>query len=291
MSATVLLVSGGVYSVLDSTEVKLGGDAVTDVLVQYLGREFKNKYKEDILLHKKGRAKLGVEAEKIKHVLSTLDTAHCYVESLYDGMDFSTNVTRARFDNELSKVVSDLMSPVSELLTRCNLSTADINNVILSGGTTKVVKLQKQLASMFSGAEMSLNISPDESIAIGAAVQASYVTKEISLSGPTKMHSVSADIVVKCEDLADGPSLVLVYADAPIPMRRSLPITVKEGVKEICLQLVFDPDVHLAKLSLPVTGKSKISLGVHIHRDGSSHFTLTDKTSKASTGALLKQPS
>ena len=57
---------------LDCSLFRLGGDAVTDVLVQYLGREFKNKYKEDILLHKKGRAKLGVEAEKIKHVLSTL---------------------------------------------------------------------------------------------------------------------------------------------------------------------------------------------------------------------------
>jgi molecular chaperone DnaK (HSP70) len=48
---------------------------------------------------------LAQEAEKVKHVLSTLDTAHCFVESLFDGMDFSTNVTRARFDNEISKVI------------------------------------------------------------------------------------------------------------------------------------------------------------------------------------------
>ena len=64
----------------------------------------RTKYQEDILKNKRGRAKLALEAEKVKHVLSTLDTAHCYVESLFDGMDFSTNVTRARFDNEISKV-------------------------------------------------------------------------------------------------------------------------------------------------------------------------------------------
>ena len=79
---------------------------MTEAVANYIGREFKNKYKEDLMVNKRARAKLFQEGEKTKHVLSTLDTAHCYIESLYDGMDFSTNVTRARFDNELSKVGS-----------------------------------------------------------------------------------------------------------------------------------------------------------------------------------------
>ena len=75
------------------------------MLVQFLGREFYQKYKVDIAeIGKRGRAKLAAAAENCKHILSTLDTSSCYVESLYDGMDFSTSVTRARFDNELSKV-------------------------------------------------------------------------------------------------------------------------------------------------------------------------------------------
>merc|ERR1719369_1036464 len=149
MTATIILVSGGVYSIVDSVEVSVGGDAITEIVTNYLGKEFKNKYKEDILCNKRAKAKLSLEAEKVKHVLSTLDTAHCFVESLYDGMDFSTNVTRARFDNEISKVVGELMAPISDLLTRCNLCTDDISNVVLAGGTTKVVKIQKQLSSMF----------------------------------------------------------------------------------------------------------------------------------------------
>jgi len=288
MSAIVILVSGGCYSVIDSVELRLGGDAVTEVLVGYLGKEFKNKYKEDILCNKRGKAKLALEAEKCKHVLSTLDTAHCYVESLFDGMDFSTNVTRARFDNELSKVASDLLSPISELLTRCNLATSDISNVILAGGTTKVVKLQKQLSGMFSNAEISYNISPDECIAIGAAVQASCITKDIELNGPTKMFCISRNILAQCEHL-EGGSLVLVHEDSTVPLRRSVPVNVPAEVKQVTVKVVFAPDTTLSVLTLAVEEKPKIILGIHIHRDGSTHLTLTDKTTGKSSDSLLKQ--
>jgi len=289
LTATVLLVSGGVYSVLDSTEQRLGGSAITEVLVNYLGKEFKNKYKENILQNKRGKAKLSVEAEKIKHVLSTLDTAHCYVESLYDGMDFSTNVTRARFDNELSKVASEMLDTISTLLTRCNLTIEDIKNVVMAGGTTKVVKIQKQLVSMFPKAEMSLNISPDECIAVGAAVQASLITKELSVTGSSKMLSISSDIVAESACLEDGRA-VLVYADSTIPLRKSMTVALPPELAEVSIKLLFS-DVCLGHLYLQPDEKSKLVLGVHIHRDGSSHFTLTDKSSGKFTDFLLKQSS
>jgi len=288
MTASILLVSGGSYSILDSSEFRLGGNAVTEAVANYIGREFKNKYKEDLMVNKRARAKLFQEGEKTKHVLSTLDTAHCYIESLYDGMDFSTNVTRARFDNELSKVVGELMAPISDLLTRCSLCTDDISNVVLAGGTTKVVKIQKQLSSMFPKAEMNLNISPDESIAIGAAVQASYLTKELSLTSPTvKMMSISQNILA-LSDALEGGQTVLVAADATIPLRRSVPLSAVTD--EVEVKVVFSPDVQLALLKLPVQDKdkAKLYLGVHIHRDGSSHFTLSDKTSGKSVDALIK---
>merc|ERR1719445_2600906 len=150
----MILVAGGCYTVLASKDFNIGGEQVTDVLVQYLGNEFKQKYKEDILKNKRGRAKLAAGAETVKHVLSTLDTAHCFVESLFDGMDFSSNVTRARFDNQLSKFVSDLLSPISTLLTKVGLSSDDISKVVMAGGTSKIVKLQSALAGKFCKAEV-----------------------------------------------------------------------------------------------------------------------------------------
>merc|ERR1711892_1550326 len=147
MSVSVVLVAGGCYTVLANTDVDIGGEQVTDVLVQYLGKEY-------ILKNKRGRAKLAAQVETVKHVLSTLDTAHCYVESLFDGMDFSSNVTRARFDNQMSKVLTDLMAPISDLLTSSDLQASDISKVILAGGSSKVVKIQSALSSMFPQAEM-----------------------------------------------------------------------------------------------------------------------------------------
>lgn len=288
MNATILLVSGGCYSIVDSIELRLGGDALTEVVTRYLAKEFMSKYKEDLMVHKKAKAKLSLEAEKVKHVLSTLDTAHCYVESLFDGMDFSTNVTRARFDNEISKVVSELFAPITELFSRCKLTTDDIAHVVLSGGTTKVVKIQKQLGSMFSKAEINLNVSPDESIALGAAVQASLITKDENLNKSPKMLSVSRDIIAISEQLTE-PKVVFVHSDSTIPLRRNLPLTVNKDVKEVTVKIVFSPDLTLCALTLPVVSKTKLILGVHIHRDGSTDFTLTDKTSSKTTNYNLKQ--
>ena len=65
----------------------------------------------------------------MKHILSTLDTAKCYIESLYDGIDFSTNVTRARFENELSKVLPSLLDPIQSVLTSSGIKASDIDKV------------------------------------------------------------------------------------------------------------------------------------------------------------------
>ena len=69
-------------------------------------------------------------AESVKHILSTLDTAKCYIESLYDGIDFSTNVTRARFENEMTKVLPSLMDPIQSVLTSSGIKASDVDKVL-----------------------------------------------------------------------------------------------------------------------------------------------------------------
>ena len=151
----------------------------------------------------------------------------------------------------------------------------------------KVVKIQKQLSSMFPGAEMSLNISPDECIAIGAAVQASLITKDVTLSGAVKMLAVSRDILAIFSPY--GGKSVLIYQDTAIPLRKSVSVPLPADTAEVCVKIMYSPDTVLAELKLAVEKQSKLYLGVHVHRDGSSHFTLTDKHTDKSTDALLKQ--
>ena len=75
-----------------------------DLMVELLAQEFKRKNKVDPRETKRGKLKLQVNAENVKHVLSTMDTANCYIESLYEGIDFNANVSRSRFDMEFTKV-------------------------------------------------------------------------------------------------------------------------------------------------------------------------------------------
>ena len=78
---------------------------------------------------KRGKTKLRNNAETVKHILSKLDTANCYIESLYDGIDFSTNITRARFENELSKIMSSLLDPIHDILSSSGIKASDIDKV------------------------------------------------------------------------------------------------------------------------------------------------------------------
>jgi len=288
-SLSVVLVSGGTFTLLGSQDLDLGGHQATEVLVQYLGAEFKQKYKEDILVNKRGKVKLATGAETVKHVLSTLDTAHCFVESLFDGMDFSSNVTRARFDNQLSKFVADILAPISSLLTSVGLSSDDISKVVMAGGTSKIVKLQSALAGKFANAEILSSYAPDEVTAIGAAVQASYINNDPTQAVSEKMMSVSRDIIAVVEGEEDD--IRLVSEDTTIPCKRSVTIPVndeREGL-EVTLFWGADKTITLAKLGLAsVNSKSKVSLSVHVHRDSSTHITLVDKTSGNTSDVMLK---
>ena len=87
---------------------------------------------------KSGRAKLAAQAKTVEHVLNT---AHFYVDSLWDGMDFSYNVNWARFDNGMSTVLPDTMAPISDLLITADILASDISKLVLAGSSTNVNKV------------------------------------------------------------------------------------------------------------------------------------------------------
>jgi molecular chaperone DnaK (HSP70) len=282
----LVLVAGGCFSILESVSMDgLGGHQLTEVLTTFLGREFKQKYKEDILQSKKGRAKLANQAETVKHVLSTLDTAHCYVESLYDGMDFSSNVTRARFDNQLSPVLTELMAPVSVLLTRAGLTPEDVDSVVMVGGSTKVVKLQNALANAFPDAEVFTNIPGDEVLAYGAAVHASLLTKEGTTEPNVSMMSISKDISARVVGLGgEDDEVEVVCADTPLPVKKSVALAVTGDSTSV--EVLWGEDV-LDTLVLATNAATKLFLALHLHRDGTATVTLQDKTTGSASTLTL----
>jgi molecular chaperone DnaK (HSP70) len=73
--------------------------------------------------------KLMGAAEECKHVLSTLNTAHCFVESLHEGVDLSANVSRARIDMLITQLFPEYIGPISEALTQAGLTASDVHKV------------------------------------------------------------------------------------------------------------------------------------------------------------------
>ena len=130
LTVSVAQVNGGMMSILKCMKFGAGGDQITGVLADYLATEFQRKHRMDPRESKRSKLKLKMQAETVKHILSTLDTSNCYIESLCEGIDFSFNVTRARFENELSKILTDFLDPIHTTLAEAGVKSADIEKVI-----------------------------------------------------------------------------------------------------------------------------------------------------------------
>jgi len=288
---TLVEVAGGAFSVLETEYFpELGGAKFTSVLVEHFAKEFKAKFKDDIRHSKRGMTKLSAQAEVVKHVLSSLDTAHCYVESLFDGMDFSSNVTRARFDSLVSNLISDILGKVSALLARAGLKPGDVGSVLLAGGCTKVIRLQSQVGGLLPNAEVLSSLAGDEVGAVGAASQASLL-KQGAVVWPglaQTMPSLAKDLV--CVVSPGEAQVVLVPRGTPLPVRRSVPLTLPEECEAVVVSVCWgSAQSPLASLSLECGPESKLAVVVHLHRDtGAAHITLQDKAKGTSTDVHLK---
>jgi len=287
LTVSVISVTGGMVRVLQCNQFPVGGDAVTAVLADFLAAEFQRKYRMDPRESKRSKMKLRLQAEVVKRVLSTLDTSNCYIESLCEGIDLNCNVTRARFDNELGKILARFVDPVSDTLAQAGIKPSNIDKVILCGGTSKIPKLKSSVSSLFTNSnpevEILSSLSPDEVLALGAASQASLMTEAINTNGPSpSLQATSGSLVFVTSVAEDEGEVVLVPSESAIPTRRSHHMTLAKEVEKISVKMFLRQDEarhELGEMSLDeLTEESKLSISAHIHRDGSVHFGLTDKT-------------
>lgn len=137
---TIVTVRNGLYSVVDSLHLPhLGGNILTQALSEYLASEFFSKYKLDPRESRRTMVKLNETAENVKHILSSMPSAHVFVESLMDGIDWSQNISRARFENVIGKKLPLFTRPIDEFIKKNNI---DIDKV--SCEFTKKTKTKNQ---------------------------------------------------------------------------------------------------------------------------------------------------
>ncbi|KAJ4749233.1 Heat shock 70 kDa protein [Rhynchospora pubera] len=153
-------------------DTHLGGEDFDDRLVGHCVREFKRKYNKDLMGNARALRRLRTACERAKRTLSFSAQTTIEIDYLYDGIDFSTRISQARFE-ELN---IDLFTRCTDLIEKClsdaKIEKGRVNVVVLVGGSTRIPKVQQLLQDFFGGKELCKGINPDEAVAYGAAVQA-----------------------------------------------------------------------------------------------------------------------
>ena len=174
---SLLNIEDGVFEVKATAgDTHLGGEDFDTRMVDYFSEEFKRKNKHDLHSNKRALRRLRTACEKAKRTLSSSTNASIEMDSLYEGIDFNSSITRAKFENICDDLFRKTMGPVEQVLRDAKMSKDKINEVILVGGSTRIPKIQELLQDYFNGKELNKSINPDECVAYGAAIQAAVLT-------------------------------------------------------------------------------------------------------------------
>jgi len=173
---SILTIEDGIFEVKSTSgNTHLGGEDFDNRMVNHFATEFKRKNKKDLQTNKRALRRLRTACERAKRTLSASAQATIEIDSLFEGMDFYTSITRARFEDLCADLFRGTLEPVEKSLRDAKMDKADVHDIVLVGGSTRIPKIQKLLQDFFNGKELNKSINPDEAVAYGAAVQAAIL--------------------------------------------------------------------------------------------------------------------
>lgn len=172
----MLTIDNGVFEVkATSGNTHLGGEDIDNRLVNHCVEEFKRKYKKDMSKNDRSMRRLRTACEKAKRTLSSQTSVSIDVDSLYDGLDFNTNLTRARFEDMCMDIFRKTLEPVEKVMQDSKMSKQEIDQIVLVGGSSRIPKVRELLSNYFNGKQLNQSINPDEAVAYGAAIQGAVI--------------------------------------------------------------------------------------------------------------------
>merc|ERR1712115_437503 len=178
---SILTIEEGIFEVKSTAgDTHLGGEDFDNRMVDHFVNEFKRKHKKDIEGNKRALRRLRTACERAKRTLSASAQANIEIDSLFEGIDFYTSITRARFEELCSDLFKGTLESVEKAMRDAKMDKSSINDIVLVGGSTRIPKVQKLLQDFFNGKELNKSINPDEAVAYGAAVQAAILTGDTS---------------------------------------------------------------------------------------------------------------
>merc|ERR1712178_174489 len=178
------------------------------------------KHKKDMSKDKRAMQKLRREAERVKRALSTQHQARLEIEALFDGVDFSETLTRARFEELNMDLFKRTLGPVGKVMSDAGMKKNEVDELVLVGGSTRIPKVQNLLKDFFNGKEPNKGINPDEAVAFGAAVQGGILSGE---GGEDTKDVLLLDVtpLTLGIETAGGVITKLISRNAVIPTKKS----------------------------------------------------------------------
>ncbi|XP_012991726.3 heat shock 70 kDa protein [Esox lucius] len=178
---SILTIDDGIFEVKATAgDTHLGGEDFDNRMVNHFVEEFKRKNKKDISQNKRAVRRLRTACERAKRTLSSSSQASVEIDSLFEGIDFYTSITRARFEELNSDLFRGTLEPVEKALQDAKMDKGQVHEIVLVGGSTRIPKIQKLLQDLFNGRDLNKSINPDEAVAYGAAVQAAILIGDSS---------------------------------------------------------------------------------------------------------------
>lgn len=161
-------------------DTHLGGEDFDNRLVTHFQQEFQRKFHKDLSNNARALRRLRTACERAKRTLSSSTEASVEIDSLFDGIDFYTKISRARFEELCSDLFRGTLEPVEKALRDAKIDKMKIHDIVLVGGSTRIPKIQKLLQDFMNGKDLNKSINPDEAVAYGAAVQAAILSGDAS---------------------------------------------------------------------------------------------------------------